>query len=395
MAERPPAVATRLVHPPGLGPARGSAPDLVRATTFRLTPASEVALAAGDPTADHDVYGRWNSPTLRVASATVAALYGAGAACVCASGTAAIRAVLRHFLPPGAVLLAAEILYGGTEATVAAFGAERGGTVLRFDPTSAADLERRLSEAPARPGLVYAETLSNPHVTPADLAELSAVARRAGVPFVVDDTFGAGLVASPLALGVDLVAGSATKFLGGHGDLLAGYVAGRPATVAAIHRLVAAEGACLDPAAAYLLVRGLRTLPLRFERAQATAAELAARAGGHPAVRAVWYPGAGARALPAGFAGGGAVFCLDLGTGAAARRCVDALGLWMHATSLGGVESLVSIPARSAHASLSPQARRKRGIGDGLVRFSPGIEDVGDLWDDLRRGLDAAGEAGP
>ncbi len=389
--ERLPGLATRLVHPPAVGPARASAPALVRATTFRLSPAAEAALAAGDPATLHDVYGRWGSPTVRVAAATVAALYGTEAACVCASGLAAIRAASCHFLGEGATLYAAHVLYGGTEAALREWVRERGLVVRRFDPADPQDLGQRLVEsADAGPRLVFVETLSNPLVVPADLAGIAAQARRHGVPVVVDDTFGAGIVAPGAAGWADLIVGSATKFLGGHGDVVAGYVAGASETVAAVHRRVAGWGAPLDPTAAYLLVRGAKTLPLRFARAQATAAALVRRAAAHPNVAAGYYPGIGGPSLPEGFDGGGAVFSLDLGTAAAARRCVDALQLWMHATSLGGVESLVSIPARSSHAALSPDERRARGITEGLVRFSPGIEDADDLWADLCRGLDAA-----
>ncbi|RMG98258.1 MAG: PLP-dependent transferase [Deltaproteobacteria bacterium] len=394
---RPPrGLLTRLVHPPTAAPARASAPDLVRATTFRLSPAAEAALAAGDPTTGHDVYGRWDSPTLRAAAATVAALYDAPSAFVCASGMAAIHGALAHFLGAGATIVASDVLYGGTESALAEWVRERGLAVRRFDPRDPTGLERILAGLPpGGRGLVYAETLSNPLVVPTDLTEIAAVARRHHVPFVLDDTFGAGIVVAPLACGVDVVVGSATKYVGGHGDLVAGYVAGPKEAVAAIHRIVVSQGACLDPAAAYLLVRGARTLPLRFERAQATAADLARRARRHPAVRRVHYADGVDVPLPRGFTGGGAVLSVDVGDGEAAARLVEGLDLWMHATSLGGVESLVSIPARSSHAGLSAEERRRRGIGDGLVRLSVGLEDADDLWADLEAGLARVAGGGP
>ncbi|HEX2162334.1 MAG TPA: PLP-dependent transferase, partial [Thermoanaerobaculia bacterium] len=247
---------------------------------------------------------------------------------------------------------------------------------------------------------VYLETPSNPLLACCDLAAVAARCRRiaaaAGRPVrvVVDGTFAPAPIQRALALGADLVVHSATKFLAGHSDVTAGVVAGAGEPIAALRKAMITTGGCLDPHAAFLVARGAKTLSLRLARQAENAERLAHLAAGHPAVARVHWPGFD----PVGRAqmeSGGAMVALDLAGGAAAAAAfVDALGLVRIIPSLGGVESGVSVPARTSHRALDPATRRARGIGDGLVRLSCGIEDGADLEADVAGALDAAAAAG-
>lgn|GEM_PF-31223 len=381
------------------------------------------------------MYSRYENPTVRSLEGKVAALEGAGDALAFASGMAAIATTLASLLRSGDRLLAAADLYGGTDSWLATLGESQpeiavercplGGLAGRLEEMAeeAAGASAGTSAAAAGPvAAVYLETPSNPLLTCTDLAAVVAAARRLGgcqgrrVAVVVDGTMASPAVQRPLALGVDLVLHSATKFLAGHSDVTAGVVAGgRPGgaagdeTAASDEAAAGAElmralrdravlaGASLDPHAASLVARGLKTLALRLDRQCANAARLAALAAGHPAVSAVHYPGlvasGGFDPVASGqMVNGGPMLAFELAGGlAAARAAVDALELVRIIPSLGGVETGVVLPAITSHRSLSAEERAERGIADGLVRVSCGIEDGDDLAADLERALAAAG----
>ncbi len=388
-------LATRLVHPyaeTGDPPSAGLSPVLDRSATFRLDEAAERALATGAGAARENIYGRYGSDTLREVAGILAGLEGAESAVLFASGTAASCSILHELVPPGGTVAVGRALYGGTENLLRHELADRRVKVVRFDGSDAATLNRHL-EAGVRPDLVWCECIANPLLSVADMAGISRCCHVHGVPIVVDNTFGAGIAARPLDRGADLVMHSATKFINGHSDVIGGVACGSAALMERIWGRMVRLGGCMDPEAAWLVARGVRTLPLRWARQWGSAAILADRLAEHSAVRRVHYPGrpdhdtheVAQREL----SGGGAMLAFEVSDGVCVRTMLDRLRVCTHATSLGGIETLLCVPARSSHANLDPAARSALGIVDGLVRVSVGIEDIEDLWDDLRSALEA------
>src|SRR5690606_25056686 len=244
--------------------------------------------------------------------------------------------------------------------------------------------------------LVILETPANPTLS---LVDIASVVRQAGdVAVLVDSTFSTPVLQRPLELGATIVLHSATKFLGGHGDVVAGVIVTNDEWARRVRRVRVATGGILHPLAAYLLHRGLATLPLRVERAQATAQELARRLDEAPEVVRVHYPGLPG-ADPTGLigrqmSGPGRDLAFELAGGyKPAAACMEAMRLATPAVSPGSVDTLIQHPAGLTHRGIDPAVRLASGIADGMLRLSPGLEDVEDLWADLRRGLDAAADA--
>jgi len=222
------------------------------------------------------------------------------------------------------------------------------------------------------------------------MAEIAAQCRAAGVPLGVDATFAGAMAQRPLTLGASVVIHSATKYLNGHSDVIAGVIVGDRALVDRCFSTLAHNGACIDPQAAWLLQRGLRTLPLRWARQVESAGKLAARLSEHPRVRAVHYPGLDPRALErAPLTSPGAMLAFELDDLPAAERLLARVRLCTHAPSLGGLETLICSPIKTSHTQLDAATRRARGLADGLVRLSVGVEDADDLWADLDAALRA------
>jgi len=310
-------------------------------------------------------YGRYGNPTWEMWETAVGALEG-GVATSYASGMAAVAAVL-DLVPDGGTVVASPDAYYGTLTMLASLQERGRVTVRTVDLTDRAATRAALAGA----DLVWAESPTNPMLRVVDLPELIAAASAAGVRTVVDNTFATPVLARPLELGADLVVHSATKYLAGHSDLLMGVAVVRDAAVAeqlVAHRSI--NGSVPGTVEAWLALRGLRTLALRMERAQANAAELAERLAGHSRVAAVHYPGFGA-----------IVSIEVVGDAAAAEEVGQHTHLWVHATSLGGVES--SLERRRRHSGESAS------VPETLVRLSVGIEDVEDLWPDLAQALDS------
>ncbi|HTT25703.1 MAG TPA: PLP-dependent transferase, partial [Thermoplasmata archaeon] len=269
----------------------------------------------------------------------------------------------------------------------------RWGIRVQWVPATERDPGRAIT---GHPKVLYLETPTNPLLRVHDIARWAAAADERGALLVVDNTFATPVNQRPLDRGADLVVHSASKYLGGHSDLIAGAAAGPAALLDRIAGTQRLLGGSLDPFAAFLLHRGLRTLPLRVERQSATGARIAERLAAHPRIRAVHYPGrasaddeAIARRQMTGR--GGVVSFEVLGGMAATERFLREVRLVQVAASLGGVESLASRPFETSHAHLDPRARERLGIPDGLVRLSVGLEDADDLWEDLDRALRAAG----
>jgi cystathionine beta-lyase/cystathionine gamma-synthase len=240
--------------------------------------------------------------------------------------------------------------------------------------------------------VLYLETPATPTLEITGLADAAAIARDAGVLSVVDNTFASPFNQRPLALGADFVVHSGTKYLGGHSDVMAGLIAGRAEELGAARwRTLKVLGAVLAPDSAWLVLRGIKTLPVRMERHNASALELAERLSAHPKVRAVHYPGLpdhpGHRTARDQMRGFGGVVGFEVAGAAAGKRLVDSLELIALAVSLGDTASLIQHSASMTHASLPPAARREAGITDGFLRLSVGLESVDDLWDDLTASL--------
>lgn len=351
-------------------------PDLDEGT------ASLDALANGDASAPNDVYSRLRNPTVARFEQALALLERTETSVAFASGMAAMTACLLAARMRGNHVVAVRPLYGGTDHLLAT-------GMLGLDVTWAtADTVG----ASCRPdtSIVVVETPANPTC---ELVDVADIVRQAGdVPVLVDSTFATPVLQRPIEQGAAFVLHSATKFLGGHGDVLAGVVATSEARAHALRQVRILTGAVLHPLAGYLLHRGLATLPLRVERAQATTRALAERLASHPAVSAMHYPG-----LPGGdpqgligrqMAGPGAVLAFEVAGGYdAAVRLLDALSLITVAVSLGSVDTLIQHPAGLTHRVVGDDAREEGGIGPGMLRLSVGLEDVDDLWEDLERGL--------
>ena len=346
---------------------------LVLASTFVSSP--------GAPQPGDLGYGRWTNPTWQAFETALAALEG-GTARLFASGTAAVAAVVDQ-VPDGGRVVVPDVAYNGTLALLGRL-AERG----RLDVVRVgiADTDAVRSALAAGAHLLWIETPTNPLLEVADLAALVAAGHDAGALVAVDNTFATPLLQTPLAFGADVVVHSVTKYLSGHSDVLLGAAVARDAELAEhLHGHRTRHGAVPGTAEAWLALRGLRTLHLRVERSGSNAAVLAERLAGHPAVTRVRHPSLpadpGHGRAAAQMRGYGAIVAVELAGGAAAAEELAAgVRLWIHTTSLGGVESTLE---RRRRYPGEPDA-----VPDSLVRLSVGVEDVDDLWADLAAVLD-------
>ena len=352
-------------------------------------------------TFDGPMYTRYGNPTVSALEAAVAALEGGEAALAYGSGMAAIHgALLAAGARAGTSVVAAQDCYGATYALLSRLLASQGVTPRFVDTADFAAVEAafaaaRAAGAPAAALIV--ETISNPLLKVADLPALAELAHAAGAALIVDNTFASPYLCRPLALGADYVVHSATKYLGGHGDVLGGVTVTSAARRRELNEVNKLVGANLGPQEAWLVLRGIKTLPLRVQRQCENASQVAAWLADHPAVSHVNYPGLAshpqhalaARLLERGAFG--AMISFDIRDGDRARvfRFMEALRLVLPATTLGDVYSLALYPAHSSHRALDPDLRRRIGIGDGLVRLSVGIEDPADIIADLAQALAA------
>jgi len=342
------------------------------------------------------VYSRFGNPTNAAFEAAMAALEGGSAALSFASGMAAIHAAL---LAAGAraeaTVVAATDIYGATYTLLSRLFATLGVRAVFCDFTDLEKLEKTLGEA--RPRVVLFETLSNPLLRLADTPEVIERAHACGADVIVDSTFATPYLIRPLEMGADYVVHSVTKYLSGHGDVLAGVVVTNERNRPGLSDILKAVGGNLGPNEAWLALRGLKTLPLRMERQCQNAARVASWLEAHPRVALVHYPGlpshpqhALARRLLAGGLFGAMVSFEIEGAGRPeVFRFLEALELCLPATSLGDVQTLALYPAHSSHRALTPEQRVNIGISDGLVRLSVGIEAAEDILADLSQALDA------
>ncbi len=340
--------------------------------------------------AEGHIYGRNTNPTVAAFEEKVRALEGAAAATSFATGMAAISDTLLTLLRPGDRVVSVKDTYGGTNRLFDEFLPPLGIDVALCDTSDQDAIEAAIDQGLQ---VLYLESPTNPTCKVLDLERLTARAHAKGATVVVDNTFATPINQRPLELGADLVVHSATKFLGGHADALGGVLVGDADLVARVFHRREIHGATLGPDAAYLLLRGLKTLALRVERQNATALRIARHLQAHPKVAAVHYPGlpehpnhdVAARQMPGGFGG---ILAFELAGGLdVVKRVLPELRLAHRAANLGAVETTVAPPATGSHVELTAEERAALGIPEGLVRYSCGIEDAGDLIADLDAAL--------
>jgi len=341
-------------------------------------------------------YGRFRNPTADLAARDIADLEGGGAGFMTSSGMGAIATTLLTLLGAGDRVVAARQVYGDTRDLLVRDLPAWGVDVRWVD---AVDLDAWRDELKGGARVAYAETLSNPQLELTDLPAVADLAHAAGARLVIDNTFATPYVVQPLRLGADVVVHSATKFLNGHSDAIAGAVVADDATITEVQRRVITLGTSLGAYEAYLIWRGLQTFDVRMARQTETAQALAAALGARGDVLAVRHPSlpdysratVAARVVRPGCGGGAMVTITVDGGDERAHDVVRALRIGCEATSLGGVETLVSTPFNSSHFSLSPEERRAAGIDDGMIRISCGLEPADALIGDFTQALDLTG----
>jgi cystathionine gamma-synthase len=335
------------------------------------------------------IYSRNTNPTVEAFEHKVRMLEGAQAATSFASGMAAISNALFTLLSPGARVVSIKDSYGGTSKLYLEFLPRFNIDVALCDTTDHEMIEAEVSKGCT---ILYLESPTNPTLKVVDIARLARAAHDAGALVIVDNTFATPINQRPLLLGADLVIHSATKFLGGHADALGGVICGRQDLVQKIYHFREITGAALDPMAAYLLLRGMKTLQLRVARQNESALAIARHLEGHPAVGQVFYPGltshpqhAIAKRQMDGF--GGVLSFTLRGDFEALRVFLPRLKYAHRAANLGAVETIAGPPALTSHVECTPEERSAMGIPEGLIRYSVGIEEVADLIADLDRAL--------
>lgn len=355
-------------------------------STFEVADATELAELLEFTRPGHS-YSRYSNPTHETLETALADLEGAEAGLVAGSGMAAAHAVVLAAVRAGEELLMPHAVYGGMVGLAAAVLDRSGIGHRAVDTTDPAAVAAAIGPATR---LVWLETISNPTTAMADIAAVAEVAHARGVPVAVDNTFASPYLATPIALGADVVVHSTTKYVGGHSDLVGGAILGTRAFVGAARQVLVNAGGNAHPFEAFLTLRGLKTLALRMERHSSNALAVAQALDGAPGVVAVHYPGLPShpqhdlarRTLRDGMAGG--MMAVEVSGGRrGGERFLEALRVAVHATSLGSVETLCSHPASSSSRQLSDEELARAGLTAGMVRVSIGIEDAADLVEDL------------
>lgn len=370
---------------------------IYQSSTFAFRNARHgAALFAGEE--DGFIYTRIGNPTIRALEENVAELEHGCGAIATSSGMGAVTSVYMALLASGAHIVSTSAVYGPSrvvlEREFSRFGVESS-----FVDTS--DLNQVRNSIRPNTKVVYIETPANPTMLVSDIEAISAIAHDRGCMVVVDNTFASPYLQAPLDLGADVSLHSVTKFINGHADVVGGLIIAKDKSLLKRLRSVMISMGCnMDPHQAFLVLRGLKTLGIRVERAQQSAMQIARWLQQQPEIETVRYIGleshpqhAIARKQMRGF---GSMISFDLKGGSeAGRLLMDHVKVATLAVSLGGVETLIEHPASMTHASMAPEDRRAAGFTDGLVRYSVGIEDVADLIADLRQALDATHSAAP
>ena len=392
---KPPGLETRTVHGPHVGATGAMSTPIVHSATFSFESLDDMnaAQAAGSAGA---FYQRNGHPTINAVEERLAALEGCEGALLFPSGIGAIAAAFLAYLKSGDHVVCVDPCYGGTQALLQ-WGKERFGWSHTFVDSRRPDTWAAAFQPNTK--LMHLECPINPTLVCFDIGAAAQLGHDRRVTVTIDNTIASPIGQQPLALGCDLSLYSATKSLGGHSDLLAGVACGSRAALAPVWNARTVFGPIAEPTMAWMLERSLKTLPLRVRAANENALELARRLKSHADVAQVFYPGVpehpghalAAKQMQLGF---GPLLSFEVRGGADdAMRVVNALGVVRHGASLGGVESLASLPAHTSHKMIGPEGRKRAGIPEGLVRLSAGIESVDDLWADLSQALAKAAMA--
>ncbi len=361
------------------------ATPIYQTSTFEVTDMQEQVRA----TPTDKFYTRYGNPTHTVAEHAIAGLEGTDAALLFSSGMAAITTSILSLVKAGDHIVAQRDIYGGVAKFLSQWLPKLGIETTFVDTNDIEQHERAI-----RPNtkLLHIESPTNPTVRVVDLEQIAAVAREHRLITTIDSTFATPINCRPAEWGIELVLHSGTKYFGGHSDLICGIATGRRDLIEQIHGTRTTLGCCMDPHAAFLLLRGIKTLAVRVERQNESALRIAGFLSQHPKVARVHYAMlkehpdyAVARKY---LAGAGCVVSFEVeGSGADACRVAEGLSLFALAPSLGGVDSLVTIPVLTSHAMIAPELRKKMGVTEQMIRLSVGIEHVEDLIGDLEKGL--------
>ncbi len=369
-------------------------PPIVQSSTFAFASAEEMRrYLSGDE--ELYLYTRYANPTVEALEETLAALEGADGALALASGMAAMSTGILAFARGGDEVLASASLYGGTVRLLRDLLPSLGIASRFVPPADLVDAQRLRAVAGPKSRVLVVESPTNPSLEILDLEAVCRSAKGLGIAVMVDNTFATPILQRPLALGADLVAHSLTKALAGHSDIIGGALVGPREVVTRARDVMKSLGGCMDPHAAFLAIRGLRTLHLRVARQCENALALARAIEGHEKLARVLYPGlpghpGHAIAARQMTAFGGMVSLVLRGGVPAAERFYDALRIVTRAASLGGVESLASLPVHTSHVGFTNEQLLAAGVDPGTVRLSVGVEDAADLIADVKAALDAA-----
>ncbi len=389
-------LSTKAIHGKKLHPYQGPVSlPIYQTSTYRFKNSGDaIRYANGDPSVY--VYTRYHNPTVHDVEEKIALMENGEAAALFASGMAAISTAILSFVHAGEELISTPALYGGTYRFFRDVLPKNDIGVKYIQPEKLSAFSRLVS---SKTRLVYFETPTNPTLALVDIAQLVSEVKKAEKKFrtriytMIDNTFATCLNQKPFDLGVDIIVESATKYLGGHSDILAGVVVASEKIISAVKTSAKYYGGCADPFMAYLLFRSLKTFELRVERQNENAAALASRLEKHPKVLRAIYPGLKshpqyelARKQMSGF--GGMVTIEVRGGAKAAVKVCDSLAVAVNAMSLGGVETLVSIPVYSSHVHMSKKELENHGVTPGMIRISVGVEGIEDLTADFEQALE-------
>ena len=344
----------------------------------------------GDP--NKYLYTRYGNPTLKAVEEKMAALEGGEAGLVVSSGMAAVSTIALTLVSSGEEIISTEPVYGGTYHL---FKRAFPKLNIKVHFVSPEEIEKAKDLLNPKTRLLFCETPTNPNLKVADIKKFVNIAKKKKIPVVVDNTFATPYNQKPLALGADFVVHSGTKYLAGHSDVVSGVIIGKKKIIDQARETMKVFGGCIDPLGAFLLLRGLKTLAIRVERQNQNATKIASFLSKHKKVRKVFYPGLSnhsqhnlAKRQMRRFGG---MLCFELkGDLKSAIKVMDSFKLFINATSLGGVESLASIPVLTSHYGFDQQELEKAGVVPAMIRLSCGIEDGDDLVEDLRQALGKA-----
>ena len=361
------------------------ATPIYQTSTFEVTDNQEQLRAT-----DTDrFYTRYGNPTHTVVENAVAELEGTDAALLFSSGMAAITTSILTLVKAGDHIVAQRDIYGGVTKFLSQWLPKLGVETTFVDTN---DIEQHAAAIRPNTKIIHIESPTNPMAKLVDLGKIAALGKKHGLITTIDSTFATPINCRPAEWGIDLVLHSGTKYLSGHGDLICGVAAGRRDLIEQIHKVRTTLGCSMDPHAAFLLLRGLKTLAVRVQRQNESALRIAEFLSRHPKVTRVHYPMLKGHAqyelARRQLAGAGGVLSFEIdGTGEGACRVSESLNLFTLAPSLGGVDSLVSLPVLTSHAMIDPELRKKMGVTEQMIRLSVGIESVEDLIADLEKGL--------